>query len=72
MHFKPKKKKKWIELSWECGVQEKVAANQWMQNFRTMNQTQLTRRLTRIGPHKSSALKTIHQKTLAISISGTL
>lgn len=43
-----------------------------MQNFGTMNQTQLTTRLARIRPHRSSALKNIQQKTSAVSSSGTL
>lgn len=61
-----------MELSWECGVQEKIAANQWVQNFRTMNQTQLTRRLTRIRPHGSSGPKNIYENTWVVAFSGAL
>lgn len=43
-----------------------------MPNFGTMNQTQLTIRLIRIGPHRGSALKNIYQKTVMISFGGTL
>lgn len=43
-----------------------------MPNIGTMSKTQLTTRLTRIEPHRGSALKNIYQKTVLISFSGTL